>query len=333
VLRVRRILVAVKNPGLPRPPGVAKAAQLARSLGAELVLFHAISVPLSLEGNLDLLSDGLPNAERRVRCGCRARLEIIASRLRSKGLKVVVSVQWDYPVYEAVIRETVRVGADLIVAEQHARWHSAARLLRLTDWELLRLSPVPVLLVKRTGVYRRPRVLAAVDPDHTYSKPARLDREILRTASLVATALHGTLHTVHAYMPLPLAAVANRALTDKEVARVQAQSARIAAAKLERLVRQVGIPESRRHLIGRHPTDAIEQVAAETRSPLVVMGAIARSGFKHLLIGNTAEKVLGHLPSDVLVIKPAGCVKRPPRTRRPIRYNVFGYAPAAYSRG
>jgi universal stress protein E len=327
---IRRILVAVKNPALPMPPAVAKAAQLARALDAELVLFHAIAAPLCLEGDLTLLSAGLAGAERDVRMACRERLETIARRLRRKGLKVVSCVQWDYPVYEAVIREAIRVGADLIVAEQHAGRHTAARWLRLADWELLRLSPVPVLLIKRAGVYRRPLVLAAVDPDHTYSKPAQLDGEILRAGSAIATALRGTLHAVHAYMPLPLAAVANSALTDEEVARVQTQSARIAGTKLERLVHKVGIPESRRHLIGRHPTDAIEQVAAETRSPLVVMGAIARSGLKSLLIGNTAEKVLDHLTSDLLVIKPPGLIKRPPRARRPLRYSVFGQAPAVY---
>lgn len=45
---------------------------------------------------------------------------------------------------------------------QHAGRHLAPSLLQLTDWELLRLSPVPVLLVKTVGAYRRPTVLAAL---------------------------------------------------------------------------------------------------------------------------------------------------------------------------
>ena len=39
---VRHILAAVKDPSAPALPAVAKATQLARSLGAELELFHAI---------------------------------------------------------------------------------------------------------------------------------------------------------------------------------------------------------------------------------------------------------------------------------------------------
>ena len=38
--------------------------------------------------------------------------------------------------------------ADFIVAECHAGRRLAPWLLHLTDWELLRTSPVPVLLVK-----------------------------------------------------------------------------------------------------------------------------------------------------------------------------------------
>jgi universal stress protein E len=327
---IRRILVAIKDPSGRMPPGVAKAAQLARALGAQLELFHAISAPLCLAGNLSLLNEGLSAAAQGVRTACLERLQRIEARLRSTGVKSACSVQWDYPVYEAIIREAVRAGADLIVAERHAGRHMAASLLQLTDWELLRLSPVPVLLVKRSGLYRRPLVLAAVDPDHSYAKPAQLDGEILRAGAVVARALRGTLHAVHAYMPLPLAVVAEGVLTDKEIERVQAQSAQVAAAKLDRLVRRVAIPEARRHLIARHATDALEQVAAETRSALIVMGAISRSGLKRLLIGNTAEKVLDHLSCDLLIMKPAGLIKDPPRARRPLRYAAFKPAPAVY---
>jgi universal stress protein E len=328
---IRRILVAIKDPAARMPAAAAKAAQLARPLGAELVLFHAISTPLYLKRGTNLLNGGLADAERQARTACLARLQAVARRLQSKGIKIVTcSVQCDYPAYEAIIREAARVGADLIVAERHAGRHIAPKLLQLTDWELLRLSPVPVLLVKRTRLYRRPLVLAAVDPDHTYAKPAQLDDEILRAGSVVAKSLRGTLHAVHAYTPLPLAAVANGALTERDVARLQAQTARAAAEKLGRLVRRVGVPKSRRHLIGRHPTDAIEQVAAETGSAVVVLGAISRSGLKRLLIGNTAERVLDHLACDVLVIKPEHLTKHVPRTRRPLRYFFLETAPALY---
>jgi universal stress protein E len=317
--RIRRILVAIKDPAAKALPVLGKAAQLSRGLNAELVLFHAIAAPLYLES--DLARHGsLIGIERSTRDGCRAQLEVRALRLRRLGLRASVLAEWDHPAYEAVVRAASRVGADLIVAERHAGRRFPGWLLHLTDWELLRHSPVPVLLVKRPGIYRRPVLLAAVDPDHRYAKPERLDREILQAGALFAGALRGTLHAMHAYSPLPLAAYTRGTLSADIVKDMQRRSAQAAAEKLGRLVRSTAIPASRRHLIARHPSDAIEQVAAETRSSVVVMGALGRSGLKRLLIGNTAERVLNYLPCDLLVLKPSGFRGKVPRRRRGIRY-------------
>jgi universal stress protein E len=323
---IRHILVAVKDPAAKALPGVAKAAQLALALGADLTLFQSISVPLYLDGDISYLNQGLADAERCTQEACLRGLERIARKLRSRGIKVSVSAQFDYPVYEAVIREAARVRANLIVAEQH-RGHRAASLLHLTDWELLRLSPVPVLLVKQTRAYRRPVVLAALDPDHTYAKPARLDEEILSAGSLIAGALKGTLHAIHAYVPLPVLAFPYGAISEDAVQRLQANSAQVAGRKLARELKKTRVPQARRHLVGRHPADAISQVAEKTRSSLVVMGAIARSGLKRLLIGNTAERVLDRLACDVLVVKPKQLRKHIPPKRRGARYVSFPATP------
>jgi universal stress protein E len=64
------------------------------------------------------------------------------------------------------------------------------------------------------------------------------------------------------------------------------------------------MPPEHRHLVGRHPTDAIVEVARETGSGIVVMGAMSRSGLRRLVIGNTAERVLDQLACDVLIVKP-----------------------------
>ena len=239
-----------------------------------------------------------------------------------------MSAAWDYPPYEAIVREAARLGAGLIVAERHPGRHLAAGLLHLNDWELLRRSPVPVLLVKRARSYRRPVVLAAVDPEHSYQKPTRLDQQILRLGASVARALHGTLHAGYAYVPLPLTAFSSGGLSDDKIAGLEARATLSARARLQRTVRAVGIPRTRQHVLGCHPVDAIPQLARSTHSAIVVMGAISRSGFKRLLIGNTAERVLDRLSCDLLIVKPAGLVKPPPRARRGVRY--FGLQPRLY---
>lgn len=319
---VRRILVAVKNPQSRSLPAVGKAAQLAKALDARLELFHAIDTPLYAD---------LPSLERgdidRIRTEWRNRrqqqLERIAERVRRKGVEVEITVDWDYPVYEAVVRCAVRSGADLIIAERHAGVRVTPWLLHVTDWELLRYSPVPLLIVKTPRTYRRPVVLAAVDPTHAFEKPAKLDHEVLAIGSTIATALRGALHAVHAYAPLPATLLARAAEDPGAAERLSAQTAKWARTQFERALRSAKIPLQRRHLVGRHPIDAIQDVARQTRAAIVVMGAVSRSGIQRLFIGNTAERVLDDLPCDLLVVKPRGFPNRVPRTKRGARVTVL----------
>ncbi len=261
----------------------------------------------------------LPQLERDIRARTLKRLETIAARLRTDRLKISVAAEWDFPGYEAIVRRASKIKADLIVASIHPGRHIAAGLLHLTDWELLRLSQVPVLLMKTTGRYKRPVVLAAVDPGHTFAKPAQLDTQILRAGSAITNALHGTLHALHAYAPIPLNAQSSDVLNADTVERLSTEAAAQAQRGFDRILQRTRIAPTRRHLVVRYPIDAIQQTAREIHSSIVVMGAISRSGLKRLFVGNTAERVLDQLECDVLIVKPTNFANRVPRTTRGVR--------------
>ncbi|HZO22069.1 MAG TPA: universal stress protein [Steroidobacteraceae bacterium] len=315
---VRRILVAIKDYEAKTAPALIKAGQLAKALGASIEIFHGIASPLYVDG-YTMPSVELPQIEHTFRARILAELEKMATRLRREGVKVTTAAEWDFPVYEAIVRRAHQIKADLIVADQHLGRHTAAGLLHLTDWELLRLSPVPVLLVKAPGTYRNPVVLAALDPGHTYAKPAKLDQRILAASATMAHALRGTQHVMHAYVPFPFAADPDTMVSQATMDRLEAEASTAAQKALDRELRSRRIPRAQRHLVGRHPSDAIPQTARETHSSIVVMGAISRSGLKRLFIGNTAERTLDLLPCDVLIVKPAQFTNRVPRARRGAR--------------
>jgi universal stress protein E len=311
---IRRILAAIKNPRARRFPGLAKAAQLARGFDADLEIFHAIDQALRIDarqlGELDLKrSERLEQARR------RAELEELAAPLRESGLRVTTAADWDFPAYQAVVRRAARIGADLVVAERHATRRIAPWLLRFNDWELLRLAPVPVLLVKNTREYHRPVILAAVDPSQSFGKPAKLDVEILRTADAIRKSLNGSVHVVHAYGP-SLFGMSQRDLRASNAAEViERKSQRRAREDLGRLMRKAAVRPADLHVLGHQARDAIVAVARGTGSALVVMGALSRSGLKRLLIGNTAEWVADELPCDLLIVKPPGFRSRVARAR------------------
>lgn len=323
---LHRILVTVKEfTGKPLP-AVLKAAQLARAYGAQLELFHALTSPLYTDV---VLADnkGLESLEQGLRQKALRRLEAIADRLRVHSIKVSVSAEWDYPAYEAIVRRAHAIKADLIVASVHAGRHRMPWLLRLTDWELVRLSSVPVLLVKNAHPYRHPAVLAAIDPTHAHQKPLQLDQEILRVGKALTTALRGTLHAVHAYARFAVA-VLPAVLTPGTLEAMQEDAERSAQLRFSRAVRPARIARSRQYLVARQPIDAIAEAARKSRSAIVVMGAISRSGYKRLLVGNTAERILDDLACDIMVIKPAKFPNRVPRASRGAQLRVSGPAGA-----
>lgn len=309
----RRILVAIKNPGSRAQPALRKAAQLASALGARLELFHAIAEPVYLDAFL-LEGMTLEQTQKQWRDRLVKKLEKHAEDLRAEGLAVDVACEWDFPAYEAVIRRASRSDADLIVAERHATKHVLPWLLRFNDWELLRRSPVPVLLVKSARPWRRPGVLAAIDPLHSFAKPAKLDGEIMEAAQLAAEALGGKLHLAHAFPGALLPAERLSPVSAELAVTLEKQATREARKSFAAAVEQAGLSGARKHFVSGHAVDVIPKLAKQQHVQLVVMGAISRSGLKRLVIGNIAEQVLDALPCDVLVMKPAN-FKSPVKSR------------------
>ena len=300
--KLRRMLVAVKELDAKTFPALVKAAQLARACGAEVELFHALATPVYADV-LTLGGKGIVAVEAELRQRALRRLEAMADGLRRHSLRVSVAADWDFPSYEAIIRRAVRIKADLVVVGRHDGRHRVPWLLRLTDWELVRLSPIPVLLVKDAHAYRHPALLVAVDPTHSFAKPLRLDDRLLDIGSMISERMRGTLHAVHAYARLPVASLRAKHFSPELVVDIERQAALEAGKHFERSLRG-RVARSRRYLIGAHPIDAIREVATKSRSAIVVMGAISRSGIRSMLIGNTAEKILDELTCDILIVKP-----------------------------
>ena len=314
---IRRILVAIKDPWAKQLPSVDKAVQLARALKAQLVLFHAISDPVSVDP-VSLADESLAQFELAGSSRYRQRLEQLAKRIR-RGVRVTTAVEWDFPVHEAIIRAAARFSTDLIVTECHQGRHAAPWLLRFTDWELLRNSPNPVLIVKSHRPYKSPKLLAAIDPSHAFAKPAKLDEQILRLGTKLSGALRGALHAVYAYSPLPVGVAPSKLSTPDGIVEVQARAAAHARAVVAPGLAAARISRTRRHILDGNPADIIVDVAQQIDADLVVMGCNSRSGLARIFIGNTAERALDRVTCDVLVVKPRRFRDRVARVSRGAR--------------
>jgi len=305
--RMRHILVAIRD--LRRTPRgeLRRAGALARACGASVELFHAISEPDPAASWPETATATFVTKRRAaIAARCLRRLERFASDKLLRAARVRCTVTWDFPPHEAIVRRVLASHADLVVAASRHHVPGARLVLRNTDWELIRLCPVPLLLVKSAREYRRPAILAAIDPFHTHARPADLDARLLAAGKSYAQMLHGRLHVFHAYMPLINVAMVPMSTGSMLTIppEVEEMHGRQIERAIDRLAAGAGVPPARRHIHMGDIVGELRAAARSTRAGLVIMGAVSRSALKRVFIGNAAERVLDSLDCDILVVKP-----------------------------
>src|SRR5512138_1999901 len=174
----KTILVVIANPFSGKQLAAAKAAAIAERCRARVVLFNAFMVPQPVNnvpmGSRDqIISSAIRQREQQLRD--------IASRVRLPR-KTQHIVRWDYPIYEAIVRQVLKTRPDLVIAESHREGRLARLVLANTDWQLIRECPCPLWFVRSGELPRAQRVLVAVDPSHAHAKPAKLDDRLLQAA-------------------------------------------------------------------------------------------------------------------------------------------------------
>ena len=305
VRRLKSLLVAVRE--IERPPRefLGKAVRLAQRHAAKLELLHVIASPYVLPNE----PGGIAAAKRKEVERQRLKLERVAQRFRNAGVDVSCSVVWDYPAADAIVRHVFKTRPDLVLAESHRHWKLARWFVTHTDWELIRSCPCPLWLVKTRGLADELRVLAAVDPFHTRSKPAALDAEIVRVGRIAtqsATGDGGRLGMTYVY-PLPIAMIAGGMGEPIWVAAPAAQQQRVkqrVSQAVGTLADRFDIPKADRIVVAGDAIADLPAVAKRWRANLLVMGAVSRGTIERVFIGNTAERVIDAAHCDVLIVKP-----------------------------
>jgi universal stress protein E len=168
------------------------------------------------------------------------------------------------------------------------------------DWQLLRESKVPVMIV-RDRLRKRPgRILACVDLGS--SKPAQrdLNRRVLAGGHMLARQLGAELHVVYA---IPLSALAqDLALVDRAL--MERKATRALEAELAAISEEFDVPRKNIVIKAGPPERILDGQASKLKATLLVMGTLGRKGLKGKLLGNTAEKVLHLNRSTVLALRP-----------------------------
>jgi universal stress protein E len=310
--RWKSFLVTVRDIEHPPRALLTKAARIAQQFNGRLELLHVIALPYVLPGNTGD-TEAAKDAEVAYQ---QSKLERAAKRLRNAGIKVSCTVVWDYPAADAIVRHVMKTRPDVVLAESHHHSKVSRWFVTHTDWELIRSCPCPLWLVKTPRLADNARVMTAIDPFHTHSKPAALDEEVLRVAGIAAGDI-GRLGTSHIY-PLPITMVAGGLgeplwinAPPAELKRIKQRVNQAVAAVADRH----DIKKPDRIVQAGDPSVDLPSVVKNWKASLLVMGAVSRSALKRAFIGHTAERVIDAVHCDVLIVKPRSF--KTPVSRKP----------------
>ncbi len=295
------ILVLV-HPEKDNRPAIERALRLSIPNRTEITL---LSLVYSRTLDSDYLFDvqGREKAHESFKNQCSRKLLPIQYEVNKLGIDTHIDVRWSkhkQKDLDAIIDE---LHVDLVV--KTVREHGILEKIFLGhhEWQLINHCKVPVLLANPAVTYHpNPIITVAVDPVQSHDKPSTLDHELLKMGQELSVQLRGQTAVFHSYDPIPPSL-----LTDADSISYQDLSDTI------RHRHQHAFAEFMR----QHPVDPefewleegdIYELLPKTlkahQSPLVVMGAVARSKLDHWLIGSTAERLLEVIGSDILILKP-----------------------------
>lgn len=284
-----------------------RLGRIARGLGADIHLFDCLYDPDADAARppgaaLDAIIEQRVEQRRR-------QAQLLADVLRAQALEVRVSVHWDYPVHEAIVRHVLRHKPDLLIVPTTRASAAEQRFLTYTDHRLIEACPCPLLLLKDRHVHAQGSVVAAVDPMHGHDRSGELDETILGAANTMARALgDAAVHACHFVAPGTSHGIEAQRVDDG----VRLESA---ARRVRSMAAMHDVPESRVHVEFGTAAAALPLLARTLRAEVLVMGAASRSLPQRAVLAPTAEGILDALECDVLVVKPS--TFRCPVRRRP----------------
>ena len=269
---VQKILVVI-DPTTLVQPALEKAEWIAGRNGSSLHLLCCI-------WDDDVGDD--PAGSSALLTRSEAWLERIADSCRAKGLEAVVEVCWDRNWRERIGAVALDQGVDLIVKSVSRHSMLRRRLMRTSDWIVLRDASCPTLLVD----IRRPAnpkvILAAVKrkaADETHSK---LNDRVLELGRRLEQAFQGELHVVTAH-------------TGDDI-----------HFDRQRFADSCELPRSRVHAAEGSAPKGIAEVAGRIGADLLVVGCATNSvPERGVIIGDTAQRVIDEVTTDIIVVPAA----------------------------
>jgi len=229
----------------------------------------------------------------------QAAVDKLVTPYKEMGYRITTSVIQIHRLYEDIIKSARDYKADFVF--KSVRQHAPLKRMfyTSTDWNLIRMCPTALLLVRDQGTVRGKPVIASVNIDDEDPEHQELNRIVLAQANALAEVLGAKVHLIYAYGPAVVMGdgadpMAYQIAKDKHDAEFK---------KAKALASVNNVLASNTKLREGTPATIVTEYGEEISAGIIVLGTVARNGASGLFIGNTAESMLEKTHRDMFVIK------------------------------
>ncbi|MGQ7957917.1 universal stress protein [Pseudomonas sp. SP16.1] len=290
-------LFLVADPQMQRSAALQRAAALAKASGAALHV-TAFVEPFA---TLRWLDKSVQEQTREQYLSQHGQwLQQQVTPLREQGLAVTTELQWTNEPLAEIIRHLEEMQPDLLIKDvQHEPLLKRAFITPL-DVQLLRDSPVPLMLVggERQALPRK--IMAAVDPSRMENRISGLNERIIQAANALALQCDAELHLVYVYdlSPAYLGDAGAGSVAWSDLVGELRDSLH---KSFSELADSYGVAPERRHFVMGTPLNGLADFAESSGADVLVMGRVQRHGLNKLL-GSTIERLLFQAPCSILAV-------------------------------
>ena len=214
-----------------------------------------------------------------------------------KGLDVSHEVIWEKNIHKWITEHSQKDSYDLIVKTGH---RSETAFYTPTDWQLFRDSLVPIYIVTKKRRKSKKIILVALDVLAKSSEKQQLNKKLIEHAFRLSVLADAVLHCAYVVKIPTLLKDLDLIDSDRYVQKVESD----VQANFSSLVQDYDVPPDCIHFERGEPWGVLANLAKKLHVQCVVVGSMGRKGITGKLIGNTAEKIIHVVKTDLLVISP-----------------------------
>jgi nucleotide-binding universal stress UspA family protein len=303
VRRFKNILVAASDPETTRPL-LENAARLAELNDAQITLYDVIN-PVPSRRRFLQVGAGQVDVEQML---TDDHTEVLRELAAGVSPRVEVEVRSGTPFVE-IIRRVESARHDLVMVSADSVGRRPGLAGAPTAMHLLRKCPVPVWADVGNGAGNS--VAVGVGPFDRGSGIDSLNVTLMQLASSLALMRGGSLDVIHGWRLEGESLLRGPRMSSKphEVDAMVEAVRRDASDAVEELLERVEVEvDVRVHLGKGMAGEVIPAFVEEHRPGVLVLGTVARTDIRGMIIGNTAERVLGTVENSILAVKPQGFV-------------------------